>query len=519
MTKESLSYNLLDSPFIGVIPADSQGFREVGIRELLINAHAYERIHADSPLEVVAISRLLLAILHCVHRSIDVNSWADLWKRGKFDTAPIETYLAQRQSRFDLFSEKTPFYQSPLLTLPEDKTSPSQVLCLELTSGNNAVLFDHSHDGAPVAMSAGRAARALLATQSFAIGGGKSSGGLPNRTHAPLVGAAVLMPKADTVYQSLLLGLLSTAEINKEFGSLGTAWWERHQKQLPHEEPGAPDGYLDYLTWQSRAVLLHPRRDGDRVSVPSVSYAQGRDLESTLEDPFVAFRRSAKDDTWRPVRVSRDREMWRDSGSFLAIAGTGANERRPRILEWLASLDLRGHLKTGDRLKLFGTGLDNDKAKVFLWQNAELPLPVQLLENETAVSTVRTALECADLVHRSVRQAVWVMAKYLIVPTSADSALLSREAKNDIDSMVEAINPGRRFWSAIEPLFGEFLHDIAEDPDAGLARWRRGLVATARDLFLTISKSCGGTARDLKAVAQAERSLGFGLKALVGEPT
>jgi len=521
VTQGSPSFNLLDEPFIGVIPVGGNGLHEVGIRDLLSKAHEYERIHSDSPLEIVAISRLLFAVLHCVHRSIDADVWSELWQRGCFDMEPIQKYLSTVHSRFELFSETQPFYQAPQLPIPRDKLSPSQRLCQELASGSNAVLFDHSHDAQPLAMTPSRAARSLIATQAFAISGGQSAEKLGYTTDAPLVGKAVLIPIAKTVFASLMLGILSDSNIRDMFGHLGTAWWERTQCGLPHEHNKDPDGYLDYLTWQSRAVLLYPNNIGGDWQVQQVAYALGRELDSVHEDPFVAYSRKSKLDKWRPLRVSREKELWRDSGSFFAISSPDQNERRPQILNWLARLNLRGRLNHTDRLRLCGIGYDNvsDKGKpdanVHLWQKAELPLPLQLLDDASLIIAVRAGIDFAETAHKALRQAVWVMARWHL---SLDYEQLSPKKRKQIDNkiqqVIKSINPSRRFWSAIEPMFDRFMHDLPSNRGAAMEAWKRSLITTARQLFTSIANSGVVTARDLQAMAQAGRTLEFKLQEL-----
>ena len=64
--------------------------------------------------------------------------------------------------------------------------------------------------------------------------------------------------------------------------------WERPPAE-PHKQPGCPRGYLDYLTWQSRTIGLHPETVDGHTIVRRASYAQGRKLDAPgLFDPQMA---------------------------------------------------------------------------------------------------------------------------------------------------------------------------------------------------------------------------------------
>lgn len=184
---------------------------------------------------------------------------------------PHRAYFAEWAERFDLFHQKYPFFQRAGFTTRE----PSGInrLAQELSRGNNAALFDHTTDEPPPAVTPAHAARLVIAEQAFAVGGGKSDTG--NTTHAPLVSGAVVLARGDTLFDTLWLNL--TVFTQKEpIASLAddVPVWERPPVE-PHKQPGRPRGYLDFLTWQSRTLRLHPEEVDGRIVVRRVSYAQG----------------------------------------------------------------------------------------------------------------------------------------------------------------------------------------------------------------------------------------------------
>ncbi|NJL73503.1 MAG: type I-E CRISPR-associated protein Cse1/CasA [Candidatus Competibacteraceae bacterium] len=165
------SFNLLDEPWIPCVRADGACF-DLGLAQVIDQAHELREVYEDSPLVTVALHRLLLAVLHRAYggprRKAD---WRALWEVGRFDTSVVGGYLQQWAPRFDLLHPERPFYQCRDAEILEAKLHPASALRQELASGNNATLFDH---GRIARFSLAEAARALVAVQQFALGGGVS---------------------------------------------------------------------------------------------------------------------------------------------------------------------------------------------------------------------------------------------------------------------------------------------------------------------------------------------------------
>src|SRR5262249_49732064 len=134
-----------------------------------------------------------------------------------------------------------------------------------------------------------------------------------------------------------------------------------------------PAGYLDYLTWQSRTLCLHPAQEAEHTFVASVSYGQGRKLGAPeLFDPMMAYRKDEKAG-WRALRLSIHKELWRDSASLLQLPGH-ASEKRPDCFDWLQKQVSRGVLRRQQRYDLSVFGLCTNQAKVFFWRHERMPL-------------------------------------------------------------------------------------------------------------------------------------------------
>jgi CRISPR system Cascade subunit CasA len=476
---------------------------------VLIKAHQIAEIRDESPLVIAALHRLLLAILHRCYRG--PKKPADrvaIRKAGRFDPGRIEAYFTEWADRFDLFHEKYPFYQTPGFKTKE----PSGInrLAQELSRGNNAALFDHTTDDPPPALTPGRAARVLVAEQAFAVGGGKSDTG--NTTHAPLVSGAIVLPRGNTLLETLWLNL--TVFSNREPVAShddDLPVWERPPAE-PHRQTSRPRGYLDYLTWQSRTLRLDPEEADGQVLVRRVWYAQGRKLEpgTGFYDPMIAYSRS-KEEGDRPIRLSANRDLWRDSAALFQFAETD-QFKGPTTLQTLASYELKEVLPRAARYRLAVFGLCTDKAKVNFWRYETLPLPVGYLDRPELVEALKQALSLAELVGDALRKAGWAAA--------ANRLTANQDMKPDTDrvrALVESFAPDRLYWSRLERPFRELLLALADegvDLGEGIRGWYWDtLDRTARNAF---EQSVGRTdgARDLKAVNTGRRQLFSRLKTI-----
>ena len=165
------TFNLLDEPWIGAVDANGT-LKEYSLRELLAQAPHLRALHDDSPLVIAAVLRMLLALLHRVYDGPrNSREWKAIWAtKDGFDMARIERYFVQWHSRFDLFDSEHPFYQT-IHAAVDKQTKSIASLLPELSTGNNATLFDHTTDANDVVLSAEEAARAVVAAQTFGLAG------------------------------------------------------------------------------------------------------------------------------------------------------------------------------------------------------------------------------------------------------------------------------------------------------------------------------------------------------------
>src|SRR5581483_6555880 len=360
----SSTFNLVDAEWIPCVRADGT-IKHEGILPALAGAAGYVEIRDASPLVTVALHRMLLAVLHRVFGPQSPDAWAALWQNGGgfFDEAKLKAYLKSPSvySRFDLFDEKHPFYQTASLprgTL-DNKTGrykfvkPVWQMAHELAYSDSMNLFAHFTEDNWETRPADEAARWLVAFQAFALGGlitteegRKSQDGSADAGH--LVKSGVVLVKGENLFQTLLLNLVHYSANNEApFAFNENAdrpAWERDDETKAVDR--SYDGYLDLLTWQSRRVKLVAERDpkGDLLGISGVVTMKGFQLPDGYwrfnYETMVGFNRSrdakGRQDPWPPLGFRAGKDIWRDSHALFQTVADGS--QRPRNISWLSEL-------------------------------------------------------------------------------------------------------------------------------------------------------------------------------------
>lgn len=508
------TFNLIDQSWIYC--RDLSGSTVLlSLRDVFSQAHRLREITDNNPLTVAALHRLLLAI---VHRAVDgpasFSAWRSLWDKQTLLDSPVFAYLERQHSRFDLFSETCPFYQSAGFTL--ESTTTSQKLLHELSSGNNKTLFDHHLDDPPAALMPDQAARALLTTQMYAFGGGQGAtsnlGKHPNFAHAPLVFGAMILVQGDTLFATLLRNLLIYDKKGEPMVSCASdvPLWERSDGRKPGEQ--CPDGYLDYLTWRSRHIRLLPERENGGIVVRRLYMAQGYMLykqfhERIPGDPMFAY---GVDEEGRrfPLRMDAEKSFWRNSAPLFEFSDDSAKDGRARAFRLAAELKNQG-LMPEEHLRSLVIGIANDKANPLCWRMEQLIVPSETLRNEALVRRLKQAVDWAESIGDILRKQTRSLAQNVLAPDGrkADAKAVSRLCKS--------LGTEAQYWAGLEAPFRLFLQDLGE---TALSDWYRLVAVGAWRAFeITTRQYLSHTAREIQAQAQAEGWLGRQLGAACKE--
>jgi CRISPR system Cascade subunit CasA len=535
---DGFSFNLVDQPWIPCVMPDGT-VRELGIHDVLEQAHLIAEIADPSPLITVSLHRLLLALIHRNVGPRDYDQWTALWQRGAWEMPVFDAYFDRWHDRFDLLAGEYPFYQWP--GLGRDNAVPIAKLTHELASGNNATLFDHTTMSEARPFAPAEAARYVVAQQGFAVGGlvsyakHEAPAQFKSADGGPLVRGATVVVRGASLFETLTLNLCQyDPATDRPFACRGRDLpaWEQPPPVTIVER--APSGYLEYLTWQSRRILLFP--ESDDAGCPVLRQAvimKGNQFPTGFIrancEVHQAFRKiekpAAGQEPWVPVGFREDRALWRDS--LALMQSLPEKDARPRILEWLDELAYEGFISRETTVPIDLLGLTADKAKVLFWRQERLSLSLQYLHDEQLQARVRDALELCESVAKGLNTATRKLVEFLLA-TSADQPGGRQPHKDDISGLADSLAPGRAYWPRLEVPFRALLLALPQDasPDsAGVIKyggqalpiWEKAVRSAVNAAFAAITHGLDGSAKNLKAVANAERVLAIELAKVMGK--
>lgn len=498
------TFDLITEPWIPVVGRDGHA-EKVGLRALFDRAHELREVSDPSPLTTFALYRLLLAVTQSALRGPNSPvEWKALWKQGRFKSDQVSKYLDDWRERFDLFHEQHPFLQvAEFVTVKGNSpvTAPVIRLVLEISSGNNATLFDHTTELDPKALPADAAARALVVAQAWGLGGGqgptsKNYGKHPYMAHAPCVGAVATLVWRETLFETLCANLAQLGDdVPFRSSPEDRPMWERDEPRPPTQS--VPTGYLEFLTWPARHVRLLQEADG---SVTSMYFAQGAPLdpEAGYDNPFASYR--VTDSSGKlPVRLDPGRAIWRDSGALLAMPSAQASVRAPSAVRFC--WEGRGRTVVGGDgvLNIACFGLANDKAKPLSWRAETISASVRVVQDPEAVAQLQNALGDVEAIGVALSDAVRKLA-YFCLETG------SKQPDRTEVSRIQSRLLGRtNFWDRIEDGFHEFIRSLTPEARVNWVQHASGVAKNA--LRRAGDFAQGSPARRQRALALAEQHL------------
>jgi CRISPR system Cascade subunit CasA len=498
-------FNLIDRPWIPCVRKDGTP-ETLSLRETFAQAHKLRALSGDNPLETAALHRLMLALLHRVFGPHDEDAWMDLRSEMSFDTATLEDYWDCYHSRLGLFDPDHPFYQT------EDdrvKHKPPNSLILDLAFGNKGTLFDHHTDDQAASLSPAKAARALVTLQTFGLAGLSGIRG-DTFTDGPWTRGVVFLIQGDNLHETLVLNALSYPTRDDIF--------LHHEADRPAwemDDPFAPDrtrplGYLDYLTWQNRRIMLFPEETEDGVRVTEMTMGPGLRLDRDVLDPMHHYR---IDDSrgYLVMRFNEERALWRDSAAIFKLHSH--EDRPPRTFGWLAELIDDGYLDPEGTRRYLALGMANSRARVDFYRGERLPLPMAYLtpEGERFTEHLQTAMETAELARRQLWGAARTLATYVLVP-QADAEEAHQPSREDMDKLTAQWAVERDYWVQLEIPFYDLVEGLPNDVETALDTWHDTVRRVAWEAFDYVAGQVEHDPRNLKAAVRGRGQLAAGLK-------
>lgn len=531
-----MEFNLVDEKWIPCLMLKENRAEELSLRETLTNAHRICEIFDNSPLVTISLHRLLLAILHRNFGPASFGKWQELWKQKQWNTEKLNQYFDEWKHRFDLFDEERPFYQTTIIKSgkgEEVKNKPVSALAQEMAGGNNATLFDHNSESSGKSFSPAETVRYLIATQAYSLGGGNS---YPfNFSQANLSKGITFLAIGENLFETLALNLVPYNQERPFPHSDKTddlPIWEQDELEEPNAKGTDTKGYLDYLTWQSRKIKLEDF-DGEKIS--SCRIQQNLVLSSNYStlDPLKCFVVD-KTEGITPLKFNFEKSLWRDSHSLFQNLQVESKEKRSLALtSFLGRIEKArtlGEIEAKTQYTLMALGLvTKDKAaNVVSWSNERLPLPMiySTDEGKDLVNQLKDALKLADdFANKVLFASVRLLAKFLLAPDPK-----SRQPDGeDVGRLMKTFGVDGIYWARLNQPFNKLLVDLPKDfaesaidkdttqKNKALKTWAETLDKTIRTAFDSAVNSLSNSARELKAVAEAEKNFWKNLRNLKKE--
>lgn len=494
-----LSFNLIDQPWIPCISLEGE-YVELGLYDLFDRAHQLRALHCETPIMNAAILPVTLAILHRVFGPKDKREWRALWGQGRFPMAEIDTYFANWRDRFDLFHPERPFYQAS-----DDRVKPRSIIHLIQSIANTGTLFTHEDEARGLRLSPAMAARHLVTAQAFRTAG---LSGLDEKFTDGVYARGVLFwAQGNNLFETLVFNLFRypDAQYFNWTPDDAPAW----EQDDPFRVRKIPDGYLDYLTWQSNRILLQPEMMADgSPQIASMTIAPGLTLDSSVNCPQKRYVLKEKEGESKQsfLYFSEQRALWRDYHSLLPPSSDKELVKPPVVIDWLADIAGEGV----EHAQLLATGMLADQAKPIFYRQESLPLPTALLSGDSEYRwSIADAIQRADDVADLLRRALSILADHVLM--RGGDLKPDGKTRSNLMQQWDALG---LYWATLEPAFWAFIDELVmgtPDADAG---WYDVLKDSARGALDAAEVMAGSSPWALKGGVMARRNLNLNLNKL-----
>ncbi|MCB9102502.1 MAG: type I-E CRISPR-associated protein Cse1/CasA [Anaerolineales bacterium] len=403
------SFNLWTEPWITVERPDGS-LDELNIIQTLLEAPAIHALYEPSPLDMVAVHRLLVAILQAAYRPQRAADLAAIWRSGRFAEAALQALAETYAHRFDLFAEDMPFMQSadlPLHSRKGIKIKPVGNLFHEEPPGTTAYFYNHKLTKFQTCCSK-CLAKGLLVIPTHSTSGGR--GIRPSINGEPPI---YILPAGENLFHSLAASL-TTPRYQPGRPEHDLPWWERNNI-VPQYLIAHRVGYLHSLTFPARRVRLYPipmalpcSRCGSFTNwgVKDIVFDMGESRPKDAafwRDPFVAYSKpkGKEKDKPTPIRPIAGRAIWREFVNLFLPTHPdeyGLQPLRPAVLNQLEDLQIQLPFNEDAPIPLRVIGLRSEKGqmKIYEWQESGFALPPHLLSDIDSAKTIEESIAFAD---------------------------------------------------------------------------------------------------------------------------
>ncbi|KKN15998.1 hypothetical protein LCGC14_0980400, partial [marine sediment metagenome] len=324
----------------------------------------------------------------------------------------------------------------------------------------------------------------------------------------------VVFLRGDNLFDSLMLNFLRYDDqhpFKKNEESVDIPFWEREEKKLHEDKNGRyPNGYLDYLTWQSRRIWLLPFEENGNILIKYVYLAQGEKVKSDWkEDPLKAYFIDDKNER-KLIKLLSDRRVWRESESLLRISDVSGKKIPPKTINWISIFVQKGIIPLSKQYSLEIYGICNDPkkaAKIINWDKSYIPLPLKFLEDKTLVDNVREFLEKSRQAESILNKTLFLLVKAYLFSQDTN---LSTIQGNKVSDFIKNYQISIRYWNQLEKYFYQFMDEIAQESDFDkrqeiIKYWvNEKIVKAVTNLLNIIKQSIVNNPRGLKSFIQTK---------------
>lgn len=497
--REERRFNLCDEPWIPVFKHDGTQ-AELSLSELFVRWETIDRLACELPTVDIAVQRVLQAI---VARAINTHGHditTEQWHQGpQFIVPAIHAYLDEHHDEFWLFDPVRPFFQTPIASTRNDDIRATPKLWDEHRVTRLLPEFENTPyrrrtlssrlDSEIDSLTFAEAARWLIAAQSFdkvarsALHHESPAGLREHLKPTHLTRGTIVAATGTSLAETLWLNMPDTLDLPRfrNDSPANVPAWEKIQHGGPDslidftdkelsariyaEDAGTRrvGGPIDLWTWQSRRISLIT--DGDVVVACTKTQGDIASVADVFAHETMVGWLSLGDESdrfgWVISRLPHGAKAW--SGSTALLARPQKNSHKPPAGALWASRH-GGALFSGCE-----TVWADRKSRYADIVEHRLMIPPEL----NAMGT--TALNAVD---------GFVTDAVNLIETHAKAAM---SLGFDEDSL------STRMYGAVEPLWYDFLTDIASGHSAGATgrgrRSRKNLYEPSRDTWLNrISK-------------------------------
>jgi CRISPR system Cascade subunit CasA len=515
-----LHYNLLYEAWIPCIFLD--GHKEsLGIKQALEKANEIQGIHAELPVMTASIHFLLLAVLYASQNIETADDWQLIWDRGDFNKACLEDYFSKWESRFDLFDTEHPFYQDiqfgkrekDLANLRGSQAIPKSIsgLILHSSNGDAATLFDHSMDDNPASFHIDEMARYLLMFQTFSLGGMTSASISIDKfyTDSPSARGIVFLLQEENLFKTLLMNVIAKDSLEGYGNEMDRPAWEMDDPFLRTVEN--PIGMMDFLTYQSRRILLVPKFNEGQITLNDVLIGPGLKVSEEYINPFlqVYYIANGHQLDKKILRYSEGRALWRDSHVLLEERSSGFVP--PKAVRWINQL--RFEMLISSQIQFIAYGMCNEpgKKKAYFYREEYFSYPQQYLRDEDLRNQLKIRLEDAN----SIKNQLWGAVKLLagtILSFSMDLENGRKASPIDENNLITHWAVEELFWKELEIPFYRLVATLPVNAEKAEQEWKGILSRKAQTAFEHAVQLSGENVQALKASAKARFQLRAGIK-------